>query len=79
MQDWERDIHEKLGKILATQDLILKGFQEHDEKDMKIFESFHKRITAIEKKINYAAGAVATFTLFFTIALDYVKQRIFGA
>lgn len=78
MEEELREINRALGKIEATQELILEAFKHHDNKDQEQFKTIGERIGAIENKLNYAAGAVGIITFVLTFSMDWIKTRIFG-
>lgn len=59
------DIQRALGRIEAQNVLILEQLKEHKEERKALSEKVEK----IEKKINYAAGAIAVFSFIFSFLL----------
>ena len=73
------EIQVTLGKILATQELILDGFKFHLEDDRKNFSEVRERISHLEKKVNYAAGAIAVVASLITVFWNIILEKLRGA
>lgn len=63
----------KLVRLEAQQAEILRILQ--DERAER--KTTNSRLTALETKINYAAGAVAIISLFFGTVISLIKEKLF--
>ena len=68
------DILRSLGKIEGQLESLLKSLEEHKAKSAEQ----ETRIQAIEKKINYAAGAIAVLTVVVSFGWDIVRGLLRG-
>jgi hypothetical protein len=57
----------KLDHLVSSHEAFTERFEKHDE-----------RLKEIEGYKNYLLGIVAAVALVFSLAVDYVKSRIFG-
>lgn len=63
------DIIRALGKIEGQLEAVLKN-QEEQKNRVRVLED---RVQSIEKKISYAAGAIAVVTVFFSFGWELAK------
>lgn len=61
-QQEQINLYVALGKIQASQELILEGLKMHFVDDKEAFAKIDQRLTNVERKINYAAGLVLALT-----------------
>jgi hypothetical protein len=68
------EISHKIGSIETKVDGIRDDFKDFMER----FDRHDSRLTEIERFKNHMMGVVAIISLVFTLAFDFVKNRILG-
>lgn len=68
----ENDLQRDLGRVEGKLDTLIMQLTEHIKKDEVSWE----RVTRLEKKIMYAAGAVSVVVFFVTSAFTGVLKKI---
>ena len=76
--DRDEEIYHMLGKILANQENFSAVLEEHFHDDKIQFGQIRKRMTSMESKINYAAGAVAVIGTIIAVGWNLVAAKIKG-
>lgn len=68
------DLQFTLGKMTGQLDAILKQLESttEDHKELK------ERVSTIENKISKAAGVIAVFASFISVAATYVWKKVVG-
>lgn len=75
----ERDeILVALIKLQTMQENMLASFNEYKSQNKEANDVVTDRITDIETKINYAAGAVAVSLAVIWAAFDYIREKFTG-
>lgn len=69
---------ERLARIEQKLNDLTDLLKDHKEEQRREHEEVARRVTEVERKINYAAGAIAALSLFFGVMVNYVKERLFG-
>lgn len=69
---------ERLARIEQKLDDLAGSFEAHKEEQKQEHKEVASRVSEIEKKLNYAAGAVAAISIFFGVMINYIKERLFS-
>jgi hypothetical protein len=66
------EIKIQLAKISSNQEHFLNRFEEHlkDDKELAM------RVSGIEAKLHWAAGAIALFVGFFSLVTNFVMRKL---
>lgn len=73
------NIERTLGKILATQEQILKQLEKHDSKlesHIKEDKKLEQRVGKLENRMMYATGIVITLITIFSITSDVLLAKL---
>ena len=73
------NIERTLGKILATQEQILKQLEKHDSKledHIKEDKQLEQRVDRVESRLMYAAGIAVTLITMFSITSDVLLAKL---
>lgn len=72
VNEMDTELYTRLGEIKATQEHMLRLLEERNIKQDEI----SRRVSAVESKINYAAGAVLMISAFLGVTIDSILKKI---
>lgn len=75
-QEQQNQLYTALGEIKATQELILEGLRSHFRDDKEAFGKIDDRLSAVERKINIAAGLVLAITTVLSLFGTSLLRRL---
>lgn len=64
-----------LGRVLATNELILKKIDEMKAEYSNQYRELNKRLTEVENKLYYYAGWIAAGTAAFSVAVNFLIRK----